>query len=156
MPRPPIPTWFYALVVVRRGEEFLVVQEPDQGQPWYLPAGRVEPGESLVQAAQRETLEEAGLPVVIDGVVRVEHTPRADGTARVRVVFSGHPADDRPPKCVADADSICAAWKRLSELRDLPLRSPEVLELFEHIARGGPVYPLELLGLESGLLRSGS
>ena len=41
MARTPIPTWCFAIVVVRRGDQFLLVQERSHGQPWYLPAGRV-------------------------------------------------------------------------------------------------------------------
>src|SRR5262249_19177094 len=61
MPREPIPTWFFALVVVRKGNQFLVVHERKHGQLWYLPAGRAELGETLLEAARRETLEETGL-----------------------------------------------------------------------------------------------
>jgi 8-oxo-dGTP pyrophosphatase MutT (NUDIX family) len=74
MPRDPIPTWYFALVVVRQGNRFLLVHERKHGQGWYLPAGRVESGETLTQAAVRETLEETGVPVVLDGVLRVEHS----------------------------------------------------------------------------------
>ena len=71
MPREPLPTWFYVLVAVRLGRRFLLVREAKHGARWYLPAGRVEPGESLVAAAERETLEEAGIPISVDGIVRV-------------------------------------------------------------------------------------
>ena len=47
MSRTPSATWFFALVVVRRGDRFLLVHERKHGQTWYLPAGRVEPGETL-------------------------------------------------------------------------------------------------------------
>ena len=69
MPRAPIPTWCFALVVVRKGDHFLLVQESKYGQPWYLPAGRVEEGESFADAAVRETLEEAGIPVRVTGII---------------------------------------------------------------------------------------
>ncbi len=65
MPRSPVPTWYFALVVVRLGPRFLIVQERKHGQLWYLPAGRVEPGENITDAARRETLEESGVPVVV-------------------------------------------------------------------------------------------
>src|ERR1700709_1006875 len=108
MSRDPIPTWCFALVVVRLGERWLLVHERKHGQGWYLPAGRVEPGETFVEAAVRETREEAGIEVTLDGIVRIEHSPTGEG-ARMRIVFVGHPADDRPPKQVPDDESLGAA-----------------------------------------------
>ncbi len=123
MPRDPIPTWFFALVVVRQGDRFLLVHEAKHGQGWYIPAGRVEPGEGLTQAAVRETLEETGVPVVLDGILRVEDSPRPEGRARLRVIFVGHPEADVPPKSIADQESLEAAWFSLDELGELPLRT---------------------------------
>ena len=53
-----IETHCFVLVVVRRADRFLLVQERKYDQRWYLPAGRVEPNETFFQAAARETLEE--------------------------------------------------------------------------------------------------
>ena len=61
MVRKPIETWCFALVVVRQDDRFLVIRELKHGQRWYLPAGRVEPGEDFFVAAKREAEEEAGL-----------------------------------------------------------------------------------------------
>ena len=145
MPRDPIPVWCFALVVVRREDRFLVIQERKHGQLWYLPGGSVEPGERIVDAAVRESLEESGVPVALDGILRIEHTPRPDGTARMRVIFVAHPVDDTPPKAEPDADTLGAAWVTLDELARLPLRGAEVRELFSYVARGGAVHPLDLL-----------
>ena len=147
MARDPIPTWCFALVVVRKGDQFLVVHERKHGQGWYLPAGRVEPGESFAEAAIRETLEEASIAIVLDGVIRIEHSPYADG-ARMRVLFTAHPADHRPPKSEPDEESLGAAWVTLAELENLPLRGDEVRDLFEYVATGRAVYPLAVLGAE--------
>ena len=149
MAREPIPTWYFALVIVRDGPRFLVVHERKHGQRWYLPAGRVEPGETLSQAARRETLEESGIDVELEGVVRIEHTPIADGTARVRVVFVARPIDSRPPKSVPDDESLGAAWVTLEQLDALPLRGDEVRVLFRHVAEGGAVHPMSLLTSEA-------
>src|SRR5262245_51564365 len=138
MAREPVPTWYFALVVVRLGHRFLLVRERKHGQRWYLPAGRVEPGEHLVDAARRETLEESGVPVAIEGILRVEHSPRPDGSARMRVFFVARPVDDTPPKEHADHDSMGAAWVSLAELRRYPLRGEEVREILEYLERGGP------------------
>lgn len=145
--REAIPTWFFTLVVVRKGERFLVVQERKHGQLWYLPAGRVEEGEGLKEAALRETREETGVPVVLEGILKIEHTPRRGGT-RVRVIFLARPADDTPPKSVADSESLRAAWVTLEELQTLPLRGDEVATLFRAVAGGMPAAPLSLLGDE--------
>jgi phosphatase NudJ len=144
--REPIPTWFFVLVVVRLGRRFLVVHERKHGQRWYLPAGRVEPGERLVDAALRETLEETGVPIVVEGIVRVEHTPAPDGNARCRVIFVARSADDTAPQ--ATADSLGAAWVTLEELDQLELRGDDVRELFHYIANGGAVIPLAALSSE--------
>ncbi|MEL6178594.1 MAG: NUDIX hydrolase [Myxococcota bacterium] len=148
MARRPIPTWCFALVVVRLGHRFLVVQETKHDQLWYLPAGRVEAGESFAQTAHRETLEEAGISIVLEGIVRVEHTPSPDGHARMRVVFVARPADDTPPKSVADEESIQARWVTLEELDELPLRGLEFRRLFQHVADGAPIYPMRALTFE--------
>ncbi|MCW8140576.1 MAG: NUDIX domain-containing protein [Planctomycetota bacterium] len=149
MPRAPIPTWFFALVICRLGRRYLVVHEAKHGQRWYLPAGRVEPGETLVEAAVRETLEEAGVPVVIDGVIRIEHTPAPDA-CRVRVIFSAHPADDTPPKTIPDEHSLEAAWRTLEELEGMQrdLRGAEWLRDLRALERGVAPSPLSVLGSE--------
>jgi phosphatase NudJ len=142
--RSGIPTWFFAMVVVRWQGRFLLVHERKHGQRWYLPAGRVEPGERLVDGAVRETLEETGVPVRIDGVLRVEHSPSPSGT-RCRVFFSATPVDDRPPRTVPDDESLGAAWVSLADLDRYPLRGDEVREIFTYVAAGGPVYPLSIV-----------
>lgn len=145
MPRHPLPTYFFALVVVRLGHRFLLVHESKHGQLFYLPAGRVEPGERLVDAARRETLEETGVSIDISGILRIEHTPMPDGVVRCRVFFLGHPRDDTPPKSAPDGDTLGAQWVTLDELHRYPLRGQEVRDIFEYVAQGGAVYPVSLL-----------
>jgi phosphatase NudJ len=144
MPREPIPTWFYVLVAVRKEDRFLVVHEASRGQLWYLPAGRVEAEERLEDAACRETLEESGLNIELTGIVRVEHSVMPYG-ARVRVIFTARPADDQPPRHDANEHTLEARWVTLDELAGLPLRGYEVVDIFNHLAYGGTVYPLSLL-----------
>ncbi len=145
MSRAPIPTWYFALVVVRRGHRFLMTQEQKYGSSWSIPGGRVEPGESLVYAAIREVHEETGVPVRIDGILRIEHAP-ADNTARVRVLFMGTPIDDTEPKTIADSESLGAAWLTIDEIRGRPLRGAELRALLESVEAGRQVFPLDMLG----------
>jgi len=145
MSRGPIPTWYFALVVVRRGHRFLLTQERKYGSSWSIPGGRVEPRENLVGAAIREVLEETGVPIRIDGILRIEHAP-SDSGARVRVVFAGTPIDDTAPKTTADEESLGAAWLTLDEIRQKKLRGADLGALLESIEAGRQAYPLDLLG----------
>jgi len=145
--REAIPTWFFVLVVVRDGDRFLVIHERKHGQRYYLPAGRVEPGESLVAAALRETQEESRVQIELDGVLQVQHTPMAGQGSRVRVIFVARPRADSPAPGSTD-DSLDAAWVTLEQLDTLPLRGPEVARWFRAVASGATVYPLSLLGQE--------
>jgi hypothetical protein len=35
MAREPLPTWFFVLVVVRKDDKFLLIQEQKHNQTWY-------------------------------------------------------------------------------------------------------------------------
>ena len=153
MAKKPIEWWMFALVVVRKGNRFLLVHERKHGQRWYLPAGRVEFGETFPEAAKREVLEEAGVPISLDGILRIEHSPRLDGSARMRMIFLASPIDDTPPKSEPDDESLEARWVTIEELDTLgySLRSPEVIRLFEQVQRGVTVMPMSMLTQEGGL-----
>ena len=132
MSREPIPTWYFAVVVVRHRDRFLLVQERKHGQRWYLPAGRAEPGESLAEAAARETLEESGVKVRLTGVLRVEHSP-SPRRARLRAVYLAEPSGDTKTKQEPDDESLRAEWVSLSELDQYEMRGPEVEQLLRSI-----------------------
>ena len=148
MAREPLPTWCFALVVVRQDDRFLVIRERKHGQLWYLPAGRVEPGEDFFTAARREAEEEAGFSVRLTGIVRVAHTPRIGGETRMRVVFVGEPADGPIEDPTGGPDAIDAAWVTPDQAEQLPMRDDRLPALFRYVARGGPIYPLDLLTFE--------
>lgn len=148
MPRAAIATYPFALVVVRLGHRFLLVQERKYDQSWYLPAVRVEPGETFIDAAKRETLEETGVPIVLSGILRVQHTPHFDGSARLRVFFLAHPKGNTPPKQIPDDESLRAAWVGIDELHNYALRGEEVREILTYVDGGGPIYPMSLLQTE--------
>lgn len=147
MARRPIPSYVYVLVVVRFMERYLLIRERKHGQTWYLPAGGVEPGESLVQAAVRETLEEAGLEVRPRGLLWFDHQWLGAGSglaAKWRFVLVADPARDTSLKRQADRHSLEARWVHPAELASYPLRDFEVVPMVLHVDQGAPLMPLSL------------
>ncbi len=144
MARTPVETYFFSLVVARHEDRFLLVQERKHGQTWYVPAGGVEPGESFAAAAVRETREEAGVDVRLTGVLRFEHSPLG-ARARCRMLFAAEPIGDPTPKQVSDDDTLGADWFTLAQIRQLPLRGREVVDMLESVERGAPVFPMALI-----------
>ena len=59
------------LIVVRRGEEYLVVhRSPQNDAYWHLIAGGVEDDETFAAAAARELHEETGLAAIVEPLDR--------------------------------------------------------------------------------------
>ena len=54
------------MVVVNDAGEILLIRRTDNGN-WALPGGAIDLGESVAQAAVRETLEESGIECAITG-----------------------------------------------------------------------------------------
>jgi 8-oxo-dGTP pyrophosphatase MutT (NUDIX family) len=119
-------------------ERYLVVEERDG--TFYLPAGRVEPGENLVAAIVRETIEEAGQLIGVSGLLGFDHAVDPD-RARMRFVFVGYRGVVLPPKSKPDHHSRGAAYKTRAEIAKLPLRHPEVLDHIDAYESGRPLLP---------------
>jgi len=139
------------LVVVQHPDgRFLAVKE-SRGRGWWLPAGFVDPGDDLMSAAVRETQEEAGIDIRLEGVLRIEHS-LSKFKGRCRVVFFARPIDpNQPPKSEPDKESEGAAWVTLDDLvkmaqRSPGLRGPELLDWGRYIESGGIIYPLSIFG----------
>jgi len=135
-----------AIVIIRKGNKFMVTSERDG---WYLPAGRVDLGETFTTGGRREAFEEAGIPVKLDGIYRFEHSPSIN-SSRIRCIFAASPVDDTPPRGPEKADNeiIEARWMTLKEARKIPSnqwRSTEVLQMFKWVEDGAKIYQLNLL-----------
>jgi 8-oxo-dGTP pyrophosphatase MutT (NUDIX family) len=62
-------------VVIRGPEESILLEKRRDCGWWGLPGGKIEPGESLVDAAVREVREETGLAVEVTHLVGVYSDP---------------------------------------------------------------------------------
>jgi len=152
---PNAPTYAFALVVCQHpnGKYLLVKEGCKQG--WWLPGGRVDPGENFEEAAIRETVEEAGVDVVLEGILRIEYSPFEDGGARQRIIFFARPKDpNQAPKTIPDFESQGAEWISYEDMitdikeKRKHLRGREPLDWFGYVERGGYICPMQMLTYE--------
>ncbi len=105
------------LVYDRLGRVLLICrgQPPAQGK-WHAPGGRLEAGETLVDAALREVREETGIEGIRLGPVVAVVERRIEGFHYVIVDFLGtlDRADALRPR--ASDDAVAAAWVPEAEL----------------------------------------
>ena len=105
---------------------------------------------SLV-AAVRETLEEAGVEIVLKGILAIEHQPCEGGLyLRLRIIFYAEPKESNAlPKSMPDIESVGAAWCSFDEITTMKekkrLRSKEPYIWAKYITNGGKWHPLSLL-----------
>jgi len=69
--------------------KYLLVQEAKEGcrGKWNLPAGRLDPGETILEAAKREIKEESGLSVELSGICQIGNRKRKDASF-VSIIFT--------------------------------------------------------------------
>lgn len=133
--------------VLEQDGRFLLVEEEVDGHIVHnQPAGHLEPGETLIAAAIRETLEETGhdfLPTALLGVY-LWHKDEY-GTSFLRFAFRGEITGHDPARKL-DAGIRRAVWLTHDEILTLgnTLRSPLVLRCIEDY-QAGREYPLDLL-----------
>jgi len=120
--------YIVAAVLFDEQNRVLLIQEAKTScyGKWYLPAGRVEPHESLVSAVKREVAEESGFEIQPEGLICVE----IDGASWVRFIFSGK-ITGGVIKSIEnkDSESLQAQW--FDNVENIELRNTDVLRLIK-------------------------
>jgi ADP-ribose pyrophosphatase YjhB (NUDIX family) len=101
------------LLLVRRGTE------PAKGR-WSVPGGRIEPGETAIEAVVRELVEETGLRVVVTGVAgNVERTGPGGVVYDIEDFHARLDAGVDPEQVRAGDDATEAGWFTDDEVEGL-------------------------------------
>ncbi|XP_003229307.4 8-oxo-dGDP phosphatase NUDT18 [Anolis carolinensis] len=141
-------TYIVLAVLLNEKSEVLVMQEAKREcyGAWYLPAGRMEPRETIVGAMRREVQEETGLQCQPVTLLAVEER----GPGWIRFVFLAQPTGGTLKTLQeADGESLQAQWWD-RKTPALKLRARDILPLMElalqYKASPGhpPVLPSEL------------
>jgi len=139
--------------IVPRDGRFLIVEEDVRGERVLnQPAGHLEPDESLLQAAERETREETGWTVELEHLVGVYQWTSATGAHFLRFAFAARALRHDPGQPL-DTGIIRAVWLNRGEIAagDTPPRSPMVLRCIDDWLAGNRL-PLSAI---RGLVRAG-
>ena len=132
--------------VVERNGEFLMVRETKDGvQVLNQPAGHVEPGEDVIAAALRETLEETGWEVEITGFLGFSNAMSVvTGITYYRLIFMAEPVKFNQSAEI-DGDIDSGEWMTLEEIKD-PSNTPrsEMVHQAVDDFMSGRVFPLEI------------
>ena len=128
------------LAVNERGE-ILLQRRRDTGQ-WALPMGKQELGETITECAIRETKEETGVDVAVDGLVGIFSDPShivayTDGEVRqeYEVTLLGRPVGGEPG---ANTEADDVRWVSPEELPALDIH-PTMRRQIAHYLNG--TYP---------------
>jgi ADP-ribose pyrophosphatase YjhB (NUDIX family) len=106
--------------VVNDAGEILLIRRTDNGN-WAVPGGAIDLGESVAQAAVRETLEESGIECAITGIVGIYSDPKhvilytSNGEARQEfsIVLTARPLGGQP---TPSSESSEVRWVPVSEI----------------------------------------
>ncbi len=140
------PNVTVAAVLERDGRFLLVEEHTELGIQFNQPAGHLEPGESLIEGAIRETLEETAYtfrPAALLGVYQYRH--ELNDTTYLRFAFTGEITGHEAARAL-DQGIIRAAWLTVDEIRSHGTRhrTPLVMRCIDDYLAGRR-YPLHLI-----------
>ena len=140
------PNVTVAAVIERDGRFLMIEERTEDGEMFNQPAGHLDPGESLIEGAIRETLEESAYafaPTALLGIYQYHH--ESNDTTYLRFAFTGEVTGHDPARAL-DEGIIRAAWLTVNEIRGHGTRhrTPLVMRCIEDYLAGRR-YPLDLI-----------
>lgn len=142
-----------SVILEDEGKYLLVQQARSRRQPgkWGPPGGKPEhdQGETLLDAARRETLEEIGREVELTGFVGLLRSAHRQ-EPNLFVCFAGRLLGEGLELQLKEGEIMAARWLSIEELEAgaVPLRSDSFVALFRR-HQAGHLYPLDLVQHEA-------
>jgi len=127
------------VVVINDDEEILMIRRSDNGN-WAVPGGAIDLGESVAQAALRETLEESGIECAITGIVGIYSDPKhiilytSNGEARQEfsIVLTARPLAGQP---TPSSESSEVRWVPASQVLEYTMDRSMRIRIKDYFAR---------------------
>ena len=127
------------VVVVNDAGEILMIRRTDNDN-WAVPGGAIDLGESVAQAAVRETREESGIECEITGIVGIYSDPKhvilytSNGEVRQEfsIVLTARPLSGQP---TPSSESSEVRWVPVSEVRDYTMDRSMRIRINDYLDR---------------------
>ncbi len=132
------------VVVTNDAGDLLMIRRSDNGN-WAVPGGAIDLGESLPQAAVRETLEETGILCEITGLVGTYTDPKhvilytSNGEARQEfsIVLTARAISGEP---TPSSESTEVRWMPRDQVKGLPMDRSMRLRIGHYLTGSGLPY----------------
>lgn len=126
------------VVVVNDAGEILMIRRTDNDN-WAIPGGAIDLGESVAQAAVRETREESGIECEISGIVGIYSDPKhvllytSNGEVRQEfsIVLTARPLSGQP---TPSSESSEVRWIPVSEVREYTMDRSMRIRIDDYLA----------------------
>ena len=126
------------VVVVNNAGEMLMIRRTDNDN-WAVPGGAIDLGESVGQAAVRETREESGIECEITGIVGIYSDPKhvilytSNGEVRQEfsIVLTARPLSGQP---TPSSESSEVRWVPVPEVRNLTMDRSMQIRINDYLA----------------------
>lgn len=137
-----------SFVLIEHNDQYLLIKEASEkwNGCWFFPGGKVEPDESPEVAAIRETSEEAGCVVSLEGLIYFRMYPSVLST-RMHLYYKGN-TDGLPVKKTADKHSLESGWFNYEQVSRLRLRQDalQVIDAYRAYKTAGiPVHHFHIV-----------
>ena len=127
------------VVVANDASEILMIRRTDNDN-WAVPGGAIDLGESVGQAAVRETREESGIECEITGVIGIYSDPKhvilytSNGEARQEfsIVLTARPLSGQP---TPSSESSEVRWVPVSEVSGLTMDRSMRIRINDYLDR---------------------